>query len=68
LTPFESVFSVNTLIIVMKGAVRMRVCEICGTKEEIDTKGNEECASVILHICESCREDQKWSGYENWLF
>ncbi|MDP4106176.1 MAG: hypothetical protein Q8935_14660 [Bacillota bacterium] len=46
----------------------MRVCEICGTKEEIDTKGNEECASVILHICESCRDDQKWSGYENWLF
>jgi ribosome-binding protein aMBF1 (putative translation factor) len=46
----------------------MRVCEICGAKEEEDTKGDEEFQSVILHVCESCREDRKWSHYENWAF
>lgn len=50
------------------GVVRMRVCEICGAKEEVETKENEEIVSVILHVCESCREDRKWSHYENWAF
>jgi ribosome-binding protein aMBF1 (putative translation factor) len=46
----------------------MKVCEICGAKQEEETKEHEEFESVILHVCESCREDRRWSHYEDWTF
>jgi ribosome-binding protein aMBF1 (putative translation factor) len=46
----------------------MKVCEICGKREDSEAKEHEAIESVILHVCESCREDRKWSQYENWVF
>jgi hypothetical protein len=58
----------NELNIFVKGVERMRVCEICGAKEKVEKKENEEIVPVILHVCETCREDRKWSHYDNWVF
>ncbi|MDP4083923.1 MAG: hypothetical protein Q8934_04820 [Bacillota bacterium] len=46
----------------------MKICEICGTKEENEKENQESFESVTLHVCESCREDRKWNHYENWAF
>ncbi len=47
----------------------MKICEVCGAKEEVETNEEEETySSVILHVCESCREDRKLSHFEDFLF
>lgn len=46
----------------------MRVCEICGMKEDVEKNDSEKIEAVILHICENCREERKWSYNENWAF
>ncbi|WP_180953631.1 hypothetical protein [Bacillus sp. T33-2] len=46
----------------------MRLCEVCGTKEEMDGRETEVMEHVILHVCESCREDRKMNPIENWVF
>jgi ribosome-binding protein aMBF1 (putative translation factor) len=46
----------------------MRICEICGEKDDTEIAVPEKNESVLLHVCENCREDRKWSHYENWEF
>ena len=43
----------------------MKICEVCGSKEEMDNSNEETIVSVILHVCERCREDRKWHNFEN---
>ncbi|MDQ0202051.1 hypothetical protein [Neobacillus ginsengisoli] len=43
----------------------MKICEVCGTKEEMENNGEETIVSIILHVCESCMEDRKWHIIEN---
>ncbi|USK60014.1 hypothetical protein [Peribacillus asahii] len=43
----------------------MKMCEVCGSKEEIDNKEELAMESVSLHVCESCREDRKWHTFDN---
>jgi hypothetical protein len=44
----------------------MKICEVCGSKEELENNEQETMESVTLHVCESCREDRKWHTPENW--
>jgi ribosome-binding protein aMBF1 (putative translation factor) len=37
----------------------VRLCEICGTKENYVEIENEVIQEVTLHVCESCRDDRK---------
>jgi ribosome-binding protein aMBF1 (putative translation factor) len=46
----------------------VKICEICGTSEEIENVSDENIESVTIHICENCQEDRKWSHYENGVF
>lgn len=46
----------------------MKICEICGSKEEVKNEDQENFDSVTLHVCESCREERKWYHFENWAF
>jgi ribosome-binding protein aMBF1 (putative translation factor) len=43
----------------------MKICEVCGSKEDMENNDLETMESVILHVCESCREDRKWHTLEN---
>lgn len=46
----------------------MKICEICGSKEEIENNDQATMSSVILHVCESCREDRKLPHFEDYIF
>lgn len=39
----------------------MRLCEVCGTKEDLEERNEEEAvqSTVTLHVCDHCREDRK---------
>ena len=45
----------------------MRICEVCGFKEEEEIRDQEEMQQVDLHVCESCRQDRKYNPL-NWIF
>jgi ribosome-binding protein aMBF1 (putative translation factor) len=36
----------------------MKVCEICGSVDEVEEQEMEVSSSKILHICEDCRKDR----------
>ncbi|WP_257985794.1 hypothetical protein [Bacillus sp. M6-12] len=36
----------------------MKVCEICGAKEEMDVLEEEANYRKLIHICETCRDDR----------
>jgi hypothetical protein len=38
----------------------MRVCELCGTEEEME---NESEQTRRLHLCENCRNDRKFEAF-----
>lgn len=43
----------------------LKVCEICGSKETTENSDDQEImSSIILHVCESCRDDRKWEHFE----
>ncbi|MGG5254149.1 hypothetical protein ACQYAD_11700 [Neobacillus sp. SM06] len=46
----------------------MKICEVCGAKEEVEANEEESFSSVILHVCENCREDRKLSHFEDFIF
>lgn len=46
----------------------MRLCEICGTKENYVEKEDEVIQEVTLHICESCREDRRFHPMEDFAY
>ncbi|MDP4162151.1 MAG: hypothetical protein Q8906_02605 [Bacillota bacterium] len=46
----------------------MKLCELCGSKEEtVMIEGQEQDEEVNLHICENCLHDRKYNPL-NWLF
>ncbi|WP_267897314.1 hypothetical protein [Peribacillus saganii] len=36
----------------------MKVCEICGSKEEMEVAEEETYSRKLIHICETCRDDR----------
>lgn len=43
----------------------MRVCEICGSQEEVEQNTDSPVIeSVVLHVCKSCQEDRKWHTFD----
>jgi len=46
----------------------MRLCEVCGTKEDYEDKNEEMIQAVTLHVCENCREDRKVHSLPDWAF
>jgi ribosome-binding protein aMBF1 (putative translation factor) len=42
----------------------MRVCEICGIKEEMEQNVEGTIETVVLHVCKSCQEDRKWHTFD----
>lgn len=45
----------------------MRLCEVCGMKEEPELVDPDEKDHVVLHVCESCRQERKYNPL-NWIF
>ncbi|WP_180960115.1 hypothetical protein [Neobacillus cucumis] len=43
----------------------MKVCEICGVKEEMEPNMEGTIQSVVLHVCKSCQEDCKWHTFDD---
>lgn len=48
--------------------IQMKICEVCGSKEKTEINEQETTSSIILHVCESCREDRKLSHFEDFEF
>jgi ribosome-binding protein aMBF1 (putative translation factor) len=46
----------------------LRLCEVCGTKEDFEKQEDEMIQAVTLHVCESCREDRKFHTLGDWAF
>jgi hypothetical protein len=46
----------------------VKICEIGGTKEDMEHINGEQMESVTLHIFENVLKDRKWSQYEDGAF
>lgn len=46
----------------------MKLCEVCGTKEDFEDQNEDVIQAVTLHVCESCREDRKVHSLPDWAF
>lgn len=43
----------------------MNLCEICGAKDGLEENTEETFQSVMLHICENCRNDRKNHSFDD---
>ncbi|MBP0725742.1 hypothetical protein J5Y03_11220 [Bacillus sp. RG28] len=43
----------------------MKVCEVCGSEEQMEHEGNELSSTRVLHLCESCITDRRFLSFEN---
>ncbi len=43
----------------------MRVCEVCGSEEDVIREGNEVTRTRMLHLCDNCRTDRQITNFEN---
>lgn len=43
----------------------MKICEVCGSEEQVELEGNEPTRTRILHLCENCRTDRKFPSFEH---
>lgn len=48
-----------------KGAIQVKVCEVCGIVEESEQLDNEVEQTRILHLCENCQNDRRFNPFEN---
>jgi hypothetical protein len=42
----------------------MRVCEVCGSEEELKVEGNEPVQTRMLHVCNSCITDRAFHSVQ----
>lgn len=42
----------------------MKVCEVCGSVEELENQENELEQTRILHLCENCQKDRTWDSLD----
>lgn len=44
----------------------MKVCEVCGSEEEMEMSQNEEwqLQAGVLHVCEHCRTDRQLPSFD----
>jgi ribosome-binding protein aMBF1 (putative translation factor) len=42
----------------------MKLCEVCGTVEEMEKSEIEVKQFQLLHVCESCQNDRKLHSFD----
>ncbi|WP_409292526.1 hypothetical protein [Peribacillus sp. SCS-37] len=42
----------------------MKICELCGSEQEMEQEELEETKARILHVCENCQNDRSINYFD----
>ncbi|MBM7692085.1 ribosome-binding protein aMBF1 (putative translation factor) [Peribacillus deserti] len=42
----------------------MRICELCGSEQEMEIEDTESERTRILHVCENCQNDRSVNYFD----